>query len=385
MRRIRILLVVLVLSFIGLGWTAAAHAEDNFRTGNDVTVAKEESLDTSLFASGRTIDIAGTVDGDVFCAGQSITITGHVTGDVICAGQTITISGNVDGSVRVAGQTVAVGGTVGHNLTAAGQTVTLDASSTVKSDAEIGAQTATLNGTIGRDLAAGATSMTVNGTVNRNVQASVSDVTLGSSSLIRGDLTYVSAHDAHRETGAQVSGKVSRQQPPASQENGPRIGAIISGSFLSVLYLAIALLLVSLALILIFPQAIHDATEVAVRSPWKTLLVGFLASFIGPIVLLVLTFTVVGIPLAVLGGLAWILIVCLAVPFAAYYLGSLLLSKSTNNPVWIMLLGTAIIVVLYLIPIVGFVAWLVATWFGLGIILLQARHLPRPRYDIARG
>lgn len=383
MRRIRILVVILIMAFIGLGWTVAANAQGNFRTGNDVTVPEGQTVSSTLFVSGKTVDIAGTVDGDVFCVGQDITVTGNITGDVICAGQSVRVTGTVGGNVRIAGQSVTIGGKTARSVTAAGQDISLDASGSVGGDASFGGQNVTLNGSVGRDAAIAATTATLNGVVSRDVQASATDLTLGSNARITGDLAYVSRHDMSRAGGAQVGGAISRSEPPAGREGEGRFGALIGGSFMFALYMFVAMLVVALALVLLIPQFIHDATEVAMRSPWKTLLVGFLASFIMPVVIVALMFTLIGIPLAFLLLLSWIVIVCLSVPFAAYYLGNLLISKNTSSPIWMMLLGTAIILVLYMIPLVGFIVWLVASWFGLGIILLQYSRLPRPSYSVS--
>jgi cytoskeletal protein CcmA (bactofilin family) len=368
-------LVVLIIAFIGLSWSAAAHAQGSFRTGNDMTVPRGESLGTSLFVSGKTIDIAGNVDGDVFCLGQDVTVTGTITGDVICVGQTVNIAGHVGGNVRVAGQTVTIGGSTDRSVTVAGQDVTFDATATVGGDMTVGAQSLTLNGSVGRDLAASAPSVILSGSVGRDAQVIDNDLVLGDGSHIGGNLTYASHNYVSRASGAVVSGTIVRSEPPAQDQN--HFGALIGGGFLFALYMLIALLLVALALVLLMPQLIHDATAVAVRSPWKTLLVGLLSSLLMPVLILVLLFTFIGIPLALLLLLTWIVIVCISVPFAAYYFGGLLLGKSTTRPVGTMLIGMAIILVLYMVPIVGFIVWLVATWFGLGIILLQYSRLPR--------
>lgn len=383
MRRIRILVVILAMAFIGLGWTVAAHAQGSFRTGNDVTVPQGRTLSSSLFASGKTIDIAGNVDGDVFCAGQDISITGDITGDVICAGQTVHVSGHVSGNIRVAGQSVTVSGPTDRSLTAAGQNVALEASSTVGGDTSVVGQNVTLNGTIGRDLEADGNTVTINGAVNRDVHAAVTDLALGSSARVGGNVAYTSRNTLSRASSAVVGGTISRTEPAVNQQEGVRFGSVIGGGFLFALYMFIALLIVALALILLIPQFIHDATEVALRTPWKTLLVGILASILMPVIIVALMFTLIGIPLAILLALSWLVILGVAVPFAGYFLGSLLLSKSTTNPIWIMLLGMAIILILYMIPFVGFITWLAASWFGLGIILLQYPRLPRPHYNVA--
>ena len=384
MRKLAVLLAS-VLVVVGLGWTVTAHAQSNFRTGDDVTVGEGQVVDQTLFAYGRTIDVAGTVNGDIFCAGQNVTITGTVTGDVICAGQTVHVAGDVGGNVRVAGQNVTIAGTIARNLTVGGQSVVLDDSGHVHGDAEVGGQSVTLNGAIDRDLAAGATALTLSGIVARDVTATTADLTLGGNARIGGDLTYTSMNTLTRASGSHVGGTIARHNPPADHGNGMWSGAVIGGGFMMALYTFAAFLLIALALILLFPGFIHAATEVAVAAPWKTLLVGFLASIIVPVVILALMFTAIGVPLALLALLTWVVVVCVSVPFAAYYLGSLLLSKSTNNPIWMMLLGAAIILILFMIPIIGFLTWLVAMWFGLGIILLQFPRLPRPNYHVAKA
>lgn len=380
MRRLRILLAILTVAFFGLGWTLVANAQGNFRTGNDVTVAKGQSVNASLFATGSTIDIAGNVYGDVYCAGQDISITGDVTGDVICAGQTVHISGTVGGSVRVFGQTVTLSGTTERGLSAVGQDVALDSAGTVKDDASLAGQSLSVNGAVGRDLAAGGNSLTINGTVARDVLATVTDLSLGGNAQIGGDLAYTSHNELSRAGGAVVAGTTSRAEPSVGQNMGGNFSTLLGGSFLFALYMFIAFLVVALVLVLLLPQLVHDAAGVAVRSPWKALLVGILASFVVPAIIGALMFTLIGIPLALLMLLGWIVIVCLSVPFTAYYLGVMLIGKNPVSPIWTMLLGMAIILVLYLIPIVGLIVWLLATWFGLGIILLQYSRLPRPRY-----
>jgi cytoskeletal protein CcmA (bactofilin family) len=127
-----LLLSVLLCTFLGIG-AAQVHAQ-SFQKGSNVTVDANRTLDSTLFATGKTIDIAGTVNGDVFCAGQNITISGTVNGDVLCAGQSIHISGNVKGDVRVAGQNITLDGTVGSNMTVLAQTLSSAQKSTIAGD-----------------------------------------------------------------------------------------------------------------------------------------------------------------------------------------------------------------------------------------------------------
>lgn len=90
-----------------LAWAGVAQAQAC--SSNTQAVAATETVDGTLFAAGRTVDIAGTVNGDVFCAGREYAVSGTVNGDVICAAQARRVSGTVEGDVRAAGRAVTIG------------------------------------------------------------------------------------------------------------------------------------------------------------------------------------------------------------------------------------------------------------------------------------
>ncbi|HSX31057.1 MAG TPA: hypothetical protein VLE99_04020 [Candidatus Saccharimonadales bacterium] len=370
---IRLLAVGLALGVLSaLGWAGLAHAQV-FRSGDNVTVSAGQTVDNSLFTAGRTIDIDGTVNGDVFCAGQNVTISGQVRGDVICAGQDITVSGTVDGDVRLAGQDVTISGQVAGNASVGAQTFLQQSKSLIARDVSLGGQDATLNGSVGRDVAAGSGALNLAGPVGRNVMANVEHLKLENSAKVTGDITYTSNNMLSRSPDAQVQGTVSRHRAEVHGKHLPVLG------WLLVLYTYVSCVLVALVLALLVPQVFERAAAVARGRPGITLLTGFVASIVVPVLLGVLAITAIGLPLALLGGLVWLLLVLLASPIAAYLLGRLIF-RSGGHAVLIMLVGAAILFLLYLLPIIGFLFWLVGTWFGLGAMLLLTRGMGRPRY-----
>ncbi len=382
MRKLRYLLVGgLFGASLLLGWVTIAHGQ-SFQTGTNVTVAAGQTMDSTLYAAGSSIDIAGTVNGDVFCAGQNVTISGTVRGDVMCAGQSVSLTGSVSGDIRLVGQNVTLGGHVAGNASLAGQTMIIESRAQIAGDLGIAGQDATLNGTVGRDLAATSNNLIINSAIGRNVKASVQQLTLQSHAVVGGNLAYTSDQDLLKDKAALVRGSVTRSAPPAHENNA---GAILGVGLVLALYMLVAFLLLTLVLVLLMPRIFHVATEAARRSLGKTFLVGFLASFIVPVALVTLLFTVVGIPLALFAGLIWLVIVLLAGPFAAYLTGRLLLQNtSVNNAIWTMLLGAAVLGVLNLIPFIGGLVALVALWFGLGTLLLRLwYHYQKPHYQMA--
>jgi cytoskeletal protein CcmA (bactofilin family) len=369
-----LLLSVLLCTFLGIGATQV-HAQ-SFQKGSNVTVDANRTLDSTLFATGKTIDIAGTVNGDVFCAGQNITISGTVNGDVLCAGESIHISGNVKGDVRVAGQNITLDGTVGSNMTVLAQTLSSAQKSTIAGDLTAAGQDATLNGAVQRDVALSTGSATVNSAVGRNLTATVENLTLDEGAKISGNVAYTSEHKLARDTSAVVLGHVTQHTPEKQHKPSHR------GWFtLFALFMFLSMLLLSLLLVLAFPRVFQGASNLALERWGKTLAIGFIACVLMPVVIITLVFTFFGIPLAILLTLIWLVILFLSGPFSAYLTGRLVLRNNATNALVIMLVGSAILLVLYFVPFIGMLALLLAIWFGVGMIL-QSIPFTRPKYAV---
>lgn len=241
-------------------------------------------LEGPQFLSGVVVDVTDDVDGDVYASGQSVSITGDVTGDVIAAAQSITISGNVDGDVRLAGSDVTISGDVARSAT-------------------VFAATVTVTGSLGADLVGAAGEFTVDGEIGRDMVVSVGRLTVDGS--IGGALTYYSDTDARIATGA-VDGTVERIAPARTQNVEVSPVAVFVSWVLGLLYSLVALGLVILAVALLLPRWLQRVTDQLVPSPWKALLVGFVASVAVPFALLLLLISIIGAPLALGGLLVWI-------------------------------------------------------------------------------
>lgn len=378
-RYVKFLLVgaFIILPMAGLAITANAQS---FRTGNNITVPQDRTVNSTLYASGRNIDVAGTVRGDVICAGQNVNISGTVTGDVLCAGQSIHINGTVEGNIRLAGQNVTISGKVNKNANVISQSLTTDSDSNIGGDLGAGGQDIILNGSIGRDLALASGDAIVNNTVGRNIHGNLNQLTLQSDANIQGLIDVTSPNSIQRDDGSEVQGKVTRNQPAESTSDTSWIGL----GWLFTLYILLTMLIVTLVLVLIMPRAFHTASNKALNGMGKTILTGIVASIVVPVVIIGLMFTVIGIPLGILLLLAWLVVLFLSGPFAAYLLGRLLLRDNAHNAILIMLLGAIVLLILYLIPFLNLLVLLLALWFGIGMIL-QALPWHRPHYNMAEA
>lgn len=372
-KRLSILSVVVLFAVSIIAIFSSIAGAHNFKTGDNVTVAASETIDNTLFTAGKTIDIAGTINGDVFCAGQNVTVSATVNGDVICAGQTVRVSGEVSGDIRIAAQTINVNGVVEGNATIAGQTFTLESDSSIAGDVTLGATDAVINGSIGRDVAVGGADIILNSSIGRNIKGNIESIKLNSEASVGGFIEYESFNEITLAEGAEVSGDITRITP-AEQDTS---FAFAWGWFL---YVLIASFFAVTVLVLLFPGVYRDVTNQAKNSLWKSILIGAVASFVVPVFLVLLLFTFVGIPLAIVLGLLWVVVASLSGSFTSFFVGRKLLQDS-KNAVAIMLGGTAVMTILYFIPVIGFFAVILSSWFGIGMLTQELmRRTPKPNY-----
>lgn len=142
-----------------------------------------------------------------------------------------------------------------------------------------------------------------------------------------------------------------------------------------------ALSLITVLAGLLLPRRLTLVTDQLRHSPWKALLVGFVAAVTVPIVLVVLLITIIGAPLALLGALIWLLMTLATFVYASFFLGRLIL-RNSRPPVVMALLGGVILIIALHIPWVNILVWLAMVFFGLGAQLLdlydhRTRRAPR--------
>ncbi len=360
---------VALMALAGIVFAPLAVHASAIRHGDRVSVAQDESVDSTVFLAGSTVTVAGVVHGDVFCVGQNVDITGMVEGDVFCAGQTMHISGTVLGSVRVAAQTLTITGPIGHGLSVAAQSASIGGGATVDQDATIFGSMIDLGGKVGRDAVIGGQNVTISGRVARDVTAQVQDLTLANGSQIGGALDYTSSNQATVEHGATVVGATQRHDPPARNERQSNTG---TASFWNAAYWFGATLMFGLALLLVAPRTFVSTKKVfATKGGWA-LLAGLGMLILTPIVAVILMMTVIGLPLAIALLLAWIVALIGSFSYSSYAVGSWIAERAKWQLKWPRLsalaLGVLTVSVLMLIPFVGGLFGFVALIGGLGAV-----------------
>jgi cytoskeletal protein CcmA (bactofilin family) len=353
-----LLAVVPVFALVGV-----AHAQ-RFAS----TIDEGQKVYSSLYSSGKNIDIKGEIFGDVFCAGQSIKIDATVHGDIICAGQDVTIAGTVDGNIRVAGQVVNIEAAITRNVSAAAATFSLDAGAKVGQDLTA-AGGLNIKGEIGRDAVISGDNIVLNGKVGRNVAAKSNNITLKDDAKISGNLNFTGSSQPKRDVGAKVEGKTT--QTAVKKES--------RSYFNPIFYLVglASLVFIGAMVAIFFPTYLERTTNIIKGKPGRTLLIGGVTGLLVPAVTFGFALTIIGIPVTIFLLMAFLFAAALTGPISGYLVGRLVLSKS-NNPLAIALVGGAILVTTYFIPFVGIFFIIAAFWFGFGALVTDLYAHSRP-------
>lgn len=311
---IAVLLALLVVPMI-------AFAAD-FRA--DMLVSEDEVVPDNLYLAGGNPTVNGSVNGDLYVAGGNIVVSGDVTEDLVAAGGNITLTGNVGGDVRVFGGSVLIDGQVGGELLVSGGEVA------------IGPET----------------------TVDNDLWAAGGRVEVAPEAIILGEITI--------ESGEEQGKKLEDFKEPAE--------AFLSAAFfMGQIFLILSYFVIAALYLGLFPNIVKKISVRAVEKDgfWLGLGLGLLIIIVTPIAALFLIFTGVGAMLGALLFLAYAAYIIVNMVFAGLIFGAVTkkwitkVKKVEADWAW-GLGGIAVLHLLTLVPVIGWVIGFVFFLFSVG-------------------
>jgi cytoskeletal protein CcmA (bactofilin family) len=367
-RAFLLLIVVFILLISGILPAQAAET----RSGNTVAIRSNQVINDDLYASGAMVSISGDVNGDLIVAGGTVDINGYIRDDLMVCGGNVNINGPVGQTIRVAGGNVVINSSVGHDVVVVGGTVDFSDESSVKNDVLVSGGTVGLNGIIDRNLGGAAGAVTVGGIVGGDTTLTVSQLTLLRDAELKGNLTYTSENKAKIESGATVRGKTAQKQPPVKYRE-PTPGQKATALILMFLFSFIAAYISGVILLLLFPTRTRDIANTVLKSPWASLGIGFLALIVVPIALFILLFFIVTIPVSLTVLFIYLLGLYLAKIFVGLAIGRWIFGyfKWMRNDFLALLVGLLIVMLLALIPVIGWLLRFLYILFGLGAAVMS--------------
>ena len=360
------ILLFLALILLPLG---VAKALDT-KTGNSIYVTKDEIVSGNFYAAGNNITIDGTVSGDLIAAAQTITVNGRVEGDIIVAAQDININGEVGGNVRVAGTSISLNGPVARNVNIFGSNIIIGSDARIGWDVFAAGVTLEMRGNIDGGLSGSVGHGLVSGKVGKNINLKISENNLNEGLIISpeasigGGIIYTAQKPAQISEKASIGGNIEQKIPEAKSANWLGTWALAK------IYAIFSALVVGLVLVFLGKKITPKILEKIEDKPFKMLLPGLIIMLVLPPIALILAFTIIGIPLALMITAWWLVATYVAKIFTAILIGRLILKnliKKGDVPlIWSLILGITVCWLLFAVPFIGWMLGLFAIWFGLG-------------------
>ncbi len=339
-----------------------------FAAGLAVTVPSGEVREGDLYAASESIRVDGRLAGDLVAGAQRVRVDGWVDGDLFAAARTIDLRGAVGDSTRVGGNQVTVNATIYGDLIAGGNRLQILDDAVIRGGVAAAASSVELDGVVEENLYVAAGEIIVRGTVRGDANVIADRLDLEPGARIEGDLDYRTRIPLSAEAAARVGGEV-RYEEPVDDEDG---GGVLFWSWQTGAAMFAGLLAVAL-----FRRLVGRLVAAVAGEPALGALLGFGALLIVPVGAAVVMVTLVGLPVGLIAVLLFGAAVYVAkLPIAVWAGGQLLTraGRTDPSPYAAMAVGILVLYLLFAIPWLGGLFWLVATCLGLGAMVLSGRR-----------
>jgi len=255
----------------------------------DYTLAQDETVSEDLYVTNTTTEINGFVQGDLIISASSIKVTGTVTGDVLLFGSDVTFSGNTFGNIFAFGNSVSIQGVVKGNVFASGAMVNIN--SDIEKDLYLFAINATVDGTISDDARIFIAEGSVKPIIQGDLLITGDRYTLQEEKVTGEVYTASQIKDIAREQGVDVDASSTQTQ-----------SSVIENKLFTALFAFCSMSLVGYILIASAPVKTGKLMNKITGSKKDLLLsfaIGLGVLVVAPFLVLLLTVSVVGIPLAI--------------------------------------------------------------------------------------
>jgi cytoskeletal protein CcmA (bactofilin family) len=363
-------LAVIVSGFLVSVLVPLAAWGAEFRTGDQPRLAANEVTAGNLYLAGGNVTSSGRVGGDLTAAGGTLLVNGPVAGDILAGGGSLTIIGDVTGDLRFGGGNTVIQGLVGGDVTGGGGQVMLSGAR-VGGDVVVAGGSVTLDAPVAGNARLAGGEIRINAPISGNLTVMADKVTLGPRALISGSFTYTASKAATLETGAVVKGETKFNERLSTEPAATKTAAFFSFWVLIKLLMALA---GALILGYFFRRYARELVAKAAARPWLEAGRGLILLIIWPIISIVLLVTVVGIPIGLIGLLAYaaaLIFTCLATPLVIGSLVHKWIWKPAEHKInWkTILLGVIVAFLLGLIPLLGWIVKFIFTLITLGAVL----------------
>lgn len=343
-----------------------------------VRIGASEVVDGTLVVSSESLQQDGIVNGDLIVGSERVSIGGEVRGNLIAFARDLELTGKVTGSVIAVVEDLEIEGEVAGSVFTLSDHMRLAPAGRLARDLASVGNDVVLAGHVGRDVFFGGERLELRGDVGRNVEGrwDLEHVALLDTAQIGGnvDLWLGDPKILEQAPGARIGGELRTHDVPRSHRSyfdryrQPWVWALHAVGL-------VAAFLTGLLVYTLAPRLLAFDVRTA-RQFFGALGMGFIALVATPFALVLVALTLVGIPIALLAGVAWLAAIYLAEIVVASAVGRWLLPPRGDGHFDFgrsLLLGLVVVTLAQHIPFIGVPIFAVTTLVGLGVLAARAR------------
>lgn len=338
------------------------------------TAPAPQNPHNDTFMAGDRIATAGDVGGASVLAGGRIDAAARVNGDAVMLGGQISVSGDTRDDLYAVGGDVVVSGSVGHNARLAGGQLTIGRTAVIAGDLSLAGGQVDITGKVDGDVNVAGGRVNLNGPISGDATVRAGELIVGPDARIAGRLRYQAKEGATIDPAARIGGPVEVLSENWSHGwMGYRVGSPGTGW--------LGVLIVGIILILAWPKLGGQVLAQWRERTGAALGWGALGLFATPVVMVLCAITIIGLPLAVVLLLAYLLALLVGYVSGLVALGQWALARFAPTHAaavaWqILALALAVVVIgiLRRIPGVGVLVWPIVVMIGLGALFLEIKR-----------
>lgn len=367
------LMIVMIVSF-----TIPVVRAENETSTDETSGTQDEAVAISENEEENAVEDTSTnmKKGDVYLSGDDVTVDYIVDGNLYVFAKSVTINSQIGGDVFAFAETVNVGeqGYVFSNLFTCAKTVNV---SGVVYDLYAMAQDVQINGYIYRDIRVASNSLDIKGTIGRNAYVQSNNITfataqegqekgtISSAGIVNGNLEYGASKEISIPEGA-VAGETKYTPINEKNSNGVKTYMLSLGTEIA------TVIIIWLLCLWLAPKFLNKT---------NTLLTKKVPALIGYGILVPILAVVTFVILAILGITSKIAIIELMLLAVLISISSSVFVIATNNIVCsklkieknigifgMLIVSSAVLWLICIIPYVGSVVRFITLILGLGII-----------------
>ncbi|MES2014538.1 MAG: hypothetical protein V4437_01850 [Patescibacteria group bacterium] len=369
-------LVALFTLTVPLSYVHAAQMQ----AGKTVFIPATQVLSENTYLTGEQVTVSSPVAKDLMVAGGRIVVNAPVSGDVLAAGGSIDVLSAVAGDVRVAGGDISIAQSIGGDVVVAGGNVTILPGAVISGDVLVFGGTVDIQGNVNGKLEVHAGDVTVNGAVAGPVDINVGHgVSFGEKTALLSTLTYSAPAEATITDGAKLGNQVvfNKQAVKASHGKGDVARVFFAVLGIIMLVKLLGMLVAALALTYAFKTFALSLSKEAVQKFWPMVGIGFAATVVTPVAIIVLLFSVVGSYLAFILG-AFYLLSLLSAGILMCFIASALLAKLMHKEIKVnwkwTVLGVLAVFLASFVPVVGWIAVTLLFFASMGSVVMSLKR-----------